>query len=696
MRYYRHILLLCFAIITLHSQNDPLDSIKLLLNAKTIDTTVAKTIYRLQLKQISNGEFKEILSLRSRVIPYMQKLDDPFWYAQSMRVVGVALERTGELDNAIKLYQSALSISENIKRPKLEAQCYHNIGFANYLQSSFDKAIIAYLKAIKIREEIKDSIPLGWSLNNIGLIYWRQHSKNDALKHFKHARDIFRKKQFKEGLATATNNVGLIYEELGDNKKALEYYFESYAINLSVNNKSGIALCLNNIGGIYFIQNKLDSCEPYFRKALAINTEINNLEGLELNYRNLSDIYRLNRNYPVALEYINKAINVSKQGNLPQGLISSYDHLALIHEAQGNFKEAYYAHKYYSKLNDSLNFGDKLASLEAAFGKEKLEKEMTALKSEKEITQLRLKQREWVIITAIIGIVILIIVSFVIIKINLQRKKINITLNLKNNEIIKQKEIIEEKSKDITDSILYAKRIQAAILPEIRDFKTFFSDFFVLFEPRDIVSGDFYWLHQIGDKIVVILADCTGHGVPGAFMSIIGHDLLNQIVREDKQTDPATILSALDLKLFQMINKNNTYNNDGMDIAVCTFDITNRITKFCGAGRPLLMQSGGELKVIAGHKFSIGGHAHYANKVFENTELPFGNDTTFYLLSDGYSDQFGGESGKKFKTKKLLETLKNLKDIPLEKQKEILLNTFTVWKGDLAQVDDVCVLGIRL
>lgn len=696
MRSFLYILLFCFNYSLFYSQNEVHDSIKILLDSRKVDTAVAKLIYRLQLKHISNGDFKQIISERNRVVPFMQKLDDQYWYAQSIRLVGLSLERTGEIDKAIVLYKDALAIAVALKRPKFEAQCYHNIGFANYLQSAFDNAILAYLKATKIREEIKDSIPLGWTVNNTGLIYWRQHSRNDALKHFTRARNIFKNKDFKEGLAISTNNIGLIYEEFGDNQKALEHYFESYRINLSVDNTSGIALCLNNIGGIYFAQQKLDSCEPYFRKALALNLEINNLEGLELNYRNLAAIERLRHNYTSAFEYINKAIDVSKQGNLPQGLISSYFQLALIYEAQGNFKEAYSAHKYYSKLNDSLNFGDKLATLEAAFGKEKLEKEMTELKSEKEIAQLRLKQREWIIISAVTGIIILIIVFFIIIKINLQRKRINITLELRNNEITKQKEIIEEKSKDITDSILYAKRIQSAILPPVSDLKSFFSDFFVLFEPRDIVSGDFYWFHQVDNKIVVVLADCTGHGVPGAFMSIIGHDLLNQIVREDKQTDPASILSDLDFKLFQMINKNDPSNNDGMDIAICSFDIATKALKFCGAGRPLIVQNNSELKVINGHKFSIGSNAHYTNKVFANVELTYDDTSTFYLLSDGYSDQFGGERGKKFKTGKLLETLKRLKGIPMKDQKEILLSTFMGWKGELEQVDDVCIIGIRL
>jgi tetratricopeptide (TPR) repeat protein len=656
----------------------------------------AKTIFRLQLKQISDGEFKDILKHRNQVLNFTSKLKDQLWYAQSMRVVGVALERTGETDLAIKIYNDALGIAQSIKRKKLEAQCYHNLGFAYYLQSSFDKAILDYLNAIKIREEIKDSVPLAWSLNNIGLIYWRQHSKQDALKHFKHAQEIFRKKNFLEGLAISTSNVGLKYDELGDKNKAKDYFFEAYKLNVKIENKSGISLTLNNLGEIYRARKQMDSCILFLNKALEINTEINNLEGLELNYRNLADICREKGDHKKALELINKAIEVSNKGNLPQGLISDYDQLSLIYADMKNYKDAYISHKYYAKLNDSLNFGDKLASLEAAFGKEKIEKEVALLKNEKEISDLQLKRKQWVIYTAAIGIVLLVIVTFFIIRSNINRKRTNLSLELKNNEILKQKEIIEAKSNDITDSILYAKRIQSAVLPEMIEFKDQFSESFVLFEPRDIVSGDFYWLDRVGDVIVMILADCTGHGVPGAFMSIIGHDLLNQIIKEGKQSNPSIILRELDHKLHQILNKNTKSNNDGMDIAVVAFDTKTNKGNFCGAGRPLIAIANGKMEIHHGHKFSIGGSSDNSCKLFTNTAFETNSTKKFYLLSDGYSDQFGGEKGKKFKTQRLLQIISEISSLPMSEQKQILLDTFLKWKGELEQVDDVCILGICL
>lgn len=672
------------------------DSIQLITSKGSLDTNAAKTIIRLLAKQFADGEFKKILARRPIVLELTSKMEDPFWYAQTMRLIGVALERTGEIDSAIVMYEKAMSIANKLGRKKLEAQCYHNIGFGYYLQSSFDRAIVAYLNAIKIREELKDSVPLAWSLNNMGLIYWRQHSKQDALKHFIHAREIFKRKNFLEGLAMSTSNVGLIYDEMDDKAKAKQYYFESYQINTQIENKAGIALTLNNLGEIYRSGGNIDSCLLFLNRALEINKEINNLEGLDLNYRNLADIHRVKKEYKKALELTNKAIEVSKQGDLPQGLIANYRQLALIYADMGNFKDAFLYHQYYAKLNDSLNFGDKLASLEAAFGKEKMEKEVSKLKNEKEIADLHLKQKEWLMYSAVAGFTILIIISFIIIRSNILRKRINQSLEIKNIEITKKNTIIEQKSKDITDSILYAKRIQSAVLPELVEFEKLFPDHFVLFQPRDIVSGDFFWLDRVNDVIILILADCTGHGVPGAFMSIIGHDLLNQIIKEGKQVNPSHILRELDHKLHQILNKNTKSNNDGMDIAVVAFDTKTNKGNFCGAGRPLLCVNEGKMEILNGQKFSIGGSSDNSCKLFLNVPFDIHPNKKFYLLSDGYSDQFGGEKGKKFKTQRLLQTISNISSLPMSEQKKILSDTFHKWKGELEQVDDVCVLGVCL
>jgi serine phosphatase RsbU (regulator of sigma subunit) len=661
------------------------------------DTVKVKDLMKVCGALFNEGQYNKMKELSNEAYQLSVKNNYTKGKIESLRFYGVALERTGNSDSAIYFYNQVIQMAKENGLRRQEAQAYHNIGFAAYLQSSFEVAVEAYLKAISIREEIGDTIPLGWSENNLGLIYWRQKSIHDGLKHFQRANDLFKAKNFKEGLAISDNNIGLIYEEDRDHDAALKYYKLSYAINKEIDNKSGIALTLNNIGGIYRIRNNVDSAEAYFKQALEINREINNLEGLELNYRNLAEIFRGRKDYKAALENVNLALEVSEKGNLPQGLIEGYRALSLVYEDMGDYKRSLEANRKYVKLNDSLNFGDKLADMEAKYGKEKNEKQIELLQSEKAIADLEIKRKQWMIYAAVAGSLLLLGIVAFSVRVNVQRKRTNAALEQKNTEIVKQKEIIEEKSKDITDSILYAKRIQDAVLPTEESFEKYFSEHFVLFKPRDIVSGDFYWLAQMNDKIILALADCTGHGVPGAFMSIIGHDLLNQVVHEDKITQPSVILSELDKNLSAMLNKkSNSQTNDGMDIAVVAIDKKNGSVTFAGAYRPLIMVDKNGHQLIHGTKNSIGGHKSDIEKAFTEVEIKLEAGQKFYLLSDGFADQFGGPKGKKYKFKQVQEKLESLYEKSLKEQGIALEASFTDWKGNLSQIDDVCIIGIKI
>ncbi|MGZ3901173.1 MAG: PP2C family protein-serine/threonine phosphatase, partial [Bacteroidia bacterium] len=236
------------------------------------------------------------------------------------------------------------------------------------------------------------------------------------------------------------------------------------------------------------------------------------------------------------------------------------------------------------------------------------------------------------------------------------------------------------------------------VLPDPAEFDKSFKEHFIIFEPRDIVSGDFYWLTQVEDQVILILADCTGHGVPGAFMSIIGHDILNQVIKEERHFDPSKILSLLDERLYAILNKKKSgySTNDGMDISVCCFNTTTRKLEYSGAGRPLVAILDGSLKLIQGNKTSVGGQRTNTKKQFEKETLGYNISSVFYLMSDGFPDQFGGPRGKKYKSKQLYDLLLSVSSLPLNEQKNILQDTFKTWKGSLEQVDDVCVIGIKL
>jgi serine phosphatase RsbU (regulator of sigma subunit) len=292
----------------------------------------------------------------------------------------------------------------------------------------------------------------------------------------------------------------------------------------------------------------------------------------------------------------------------------------------------------------------------------------------------------------IAGLVVVIIFAFILYRGYNQKKKSNEAITL-------QKEIIEQKNNEIVDSINYAKRIQSAMLPSLEEIRKHLPETFVYFRPRNIVSGDFYWFAEHGDKIFLAAADCTGHGVPGSLVSMIGFNTLNQIVNEKGIANPGEILDELHERVSLTLNKDLGMDinslRDGMDIALLSINRATREITFSGAVRPLVFVDEDGIKSIRSGIYSIGGIKQFNADPFPTHRIQPKGKATFYLFSDGYADQFGGPQGKKFKMKKLQELLSTVSKHPLPKQAEIVAKEFEQWIGNHEQVDDVCVIGFR-
>jgi serine phosphatase RsbU (regulator of sigma subunit) len=265
------------------------------------------------------------------------------------------------------------------------------------------------------------------------------------------------------------------------------------------------------------------------------------------------------------------------------------------------------------------------------------------------------------------------------------------------NSLQKRIEELETQTQYLHESMRYAGSLQRSILPNERVFQNVFTDAFVIFEPKDIVSGDFYWIFQHNDDVYFAVGDCTGHGIPGALVNIAGNTLLRQIIRLEGFSDPAKIIAKLDEELTLLFNENLTQGiqRDGMDIVFCKFNLTKKTGSFCGAGRPLVLVREGELIEFKKGPDAIG-HCSKDEKIFETIDFELQSGDQFYLFSDGYTDQFGGENVKKFNRKRLRSLLTSLTDKSSAQQKEELLFHFNQWKGKQEQVDDVCLLGIKI
>jgi serine phosphatase RsbU (regulator of sigma subunit) len=276
------------------------------------------------------------------------------------------------------------------------------------------------------------------------------------------------------------------------------------------------------------------------------------------------------------------------------------------------------------------------------------------------------------------------------------KSSISFTVNQSLN-IEKRLAFLEEQAQTLQESMRYAGSLQRSILPNERIFQNTFTDAFVIFQPKDIVSGDFYWIYQHHDDVYFAVGDCTGHGVPGAMVNIAGNALLRQIIRLEGLSDPGKIMYLLDQELTSLFNENLTVGTtrDGMDIVFCKFNLTSLKGSFCGAGRPLILIRDGQLVEFKKGPDAIG-HNSKDEKVFETIHFGLEKGDQFYLFSDGYTDQFGGENVKKFNRGRFRNMLLSIQEYSSIKQKEELLFTYNNWKGKQDQVDDICVVGIKI
>ncbi|ASB48703.1 two-component regulator propeller domain-containing protein [Alkalitalea saponilacus] len=303
----------------------------------------------------------------------------------------------------------------------------------------------------------------------------------------------------------------------------------------------------------------------------------------------------------------------------------------------------------------------------------------------------------YLVLISVLSYVVYLIIVFRERKLRKQKEALQREVDSQTVILRLQKAEIERKNRDITDSINYAKRIQSSILPPPEVIENQFRESFIFFAPRDIVSGDFYWFHPLNGKFLICAADCTGHGVPGAFMSMIGTTLLNDIVKRKEIKSPADILSRLDIEIKILLQKNDKDNTrDGMDISIVEVDPKNGTIRLASAKRPVYIFINGELNIYKGIRRSIGDLMMEDDSEFVDIEYQTKEGDTFYMFSDGFTDQFGGPKGKKYMTSRAKDLLVEIEDKPMREQLDIIRNEFFNWKGDEEQVDDVVFVGVRL
>ncbi|HEX7415497.1 MAG TPA: tetratricopeptide repeat protein [Bacteroidia bacterium] len=604
------------------------------------------------------------------------------------------LNNTGEHEKSLKYAKEAIAISEKLSFVKGEANGYKNIGNIYINQSNYPQALEYYLLSLKAFEKIDDKSGIGKSYGNLGNVWQYQADYPRALEYYLQSLKYFEAIGDKQLIASSYNNIGEAYRQQFMCAQALEYDLKALKIRQDMGDKQGMGNCYNNIGIIYKQQRDYTKALAYYSKALKIREAIKDKQGMGGGFNNMASLYNELSNYKLALHYGNLGLHINKElGDIEQER-ASYESISSAYAGIHQYKEAYNNYVLFKRLTDSIfssGNNKRMGDLKTHYEVAKKEAELKAKAEAQEVITMEQEKRQRIFLILVTCIMILVAV-FAVFMFN------RFKVTQKQKHIIeKQKHLVEVNQKEIIDSITYAKRIQQVLLTSEKYIGNYVKEFFILFKPKDIVSGDFYWATYLNNKFYLASADCTGHGVPGAFMSMLGINFLNEIIIEKGISRPDEIVNTLRTEIIEALNPEGSTekSKDGMDMSLCCFDFSALTLEYTSANNGIYIIRNQEVIELKPDKMPVGMYTDEI-KPFTYHKVQLQQGDVVYTYTDGYPDQFGGPKGKKFKYKQFTETLLAMSQQPLAEQKEILANVFTDWKGSLDQVDDVTVIGIKI
>ncbi|MBN2890840.1 MAG: tetratricopeptide repeat protein [Bacteroidales bacterium] len=648
----------------------------------------------------NNADYYSEIEILKKALKITQKLKLDQTTCELLHDIGLAAKNTGNFSLALEYFNKSLEISIKNDYQEQILNCYIGIGNVFMMQAEYNNSIQNFYNALKIAQETENTRAISLCYNNIGNVYYYQNNFDKALEYYQKDKknldenfSALKDKKTLSQFADNYNNIGACYFFKEDYVEAFNNYTKSLKIYKELNSLRDVVSSYYNIGELFLVQKKYDSCSYYYYKAYNLSKEINDKYSIVLTSLNLGIFYKQINNLEEAIHYLQVSYILADSIGAMNFTRETSKQLSDIYYQTGDFKKAYDFLEINKKLNDSIvneSQIKKFTQLEMQFEYDEKQK----------IEQIKLdaeKKHQKVINYSLISIIGLLSLLAIFIIISLLRKtKANKILIDKNLLIANQKEKIEKNHKNINDSINYASKIQQALLPTTDTFTQIFPKHFILYKPRDIVSGDFYYLKKIENKIILAVADCTGHGVPGAFVSMLGIAFLNEIIRQKEIKTASQILEELRLHTKTSLKQTGKFeeSKEGMDIALCIFEDENQKIQYSGAYNSLFLIRDKKLTEYKATRTPIG--IHVKEIPFTNHEITIKKHDLIYLLSDGYADQFDENFKNKYLIRNLKSLLLNISDKPMQEQKSILIETFENWKKTTPQNDDVLIVGINI
>lgn len=737
--------------------------------AKYILTTIAIAISLASAKGIEPTE-KQIDSLNARLVKNYEigaSSQDNFDILKKL----YNLTKISEPYLALEYAGQALQIATNDSNNVVHAEWSEAIADIYFEQKVYYLAMDNYFQAYSLYSQENEVEKSAYALLKYGDTYFIQNVEDMAMLNYVKADSIFSGRKCQQGRAAAMDRIGQVELDRYQYDKAMNYFNEALAISQNIKDQVLVAETyrymasvyeqnedyeneekyLNNavtkfriagdkyemaktyfaIGEMHMKNEVLDKAYTNFMRACMIFQNFGTITNVAAVFNRLGRISFIQNDFSTAEKQAKNALAMADQNQWLTEKTEALLLLADINNKLGRTDSAYIFLSRFTTANDSLYAAKKaenFSELQVSISTKEKEKELAL--AEQKIQKNR--TFTWIII----GIAMLILLFLIYAFFNNQKiKKVNNLLTIKNdeineqkNEILRQKEIvdnvnaeirlrndeIEEINQSITSSINYAARIQKAMLPHLEFIKKHFADGFVYFHPREVVSGDFYWFSEVKaqrppslfrrkgtdeaeeNKLIIAAIDCTGHGVPGAFMSMLGDAFLNQLVNVQKITEPDLILNELHKLVRTTLQQETTENNDGMDGAICVIDKSNHKLSYAGAKNPLIYIQKDQIEKINGDLKSIGGMQKEGQRVFTRHEIDITEPTTFYIYSDGYQDQFGGKEGRKYMAKRFRDMLTENYQKSFAEQENLLYKHFVDWRGNRIQMDDTTIIGIKI
>ena len=698
--------LLCFSCVAISAQTPVLDSLHNALKTAKEDT--AKINFLFQLAGSIQGIPNTSRQYAETAYNLAMRLGDKRRAADAKNWIAYCYFDMSNFSESQKAATEALALAQAIDNKSNIADAYMNLSNVDNAQGNLDKALELRFKVLSMAEEAGSLPGKAMALTGIGGIYTDMQQYKRAREYFQQVLSISESMGNKTSQMNDLNNIGDSYMKERQYDSALACFFRAFALASAMQENVLIPSIRTNIGETYMHIGKLADADTALAQALTILQKTQDKPLLVYALRVYSELKIKQRLFSEAISYGARALALADSIGARLYKREVLKALSEAYTASGNVTKAFTIYKDYILLRDSLvneETTKRAAYRENKYAADKKDAEIKLLKkdAENQVLVRNSMAGGLVLVGSLVGVLVIS---------NSRRKKANILLQSQAAQIQLANTELQQKNIEITeahmetqrlftnvqDSIRYAKRIQDAMLPSTETLNRLLPEHFIFFRPKDVVSGDFYWCRERDGNVFVAAVDCTGHGVPGAFMSLIGNALLNDIVQRLPDPHPDLVLNELHHELQTVLRQKETNNDDGMDICLCMIDPDTRIVEFAGAINPLYAVIQGELREFKGTPEELGGRDErspvYTRHVLDVSDVPHGA-TMLYLASDGYKDQYN-EVRQRFMPKRLRPLLTEIAAKPLEEQPGILGATIDAHRGEVIQVDDMLVLGVRL